>query len=201
LLACAIEGASGQSFDQFLEQNVFAKANMESTEPDDWYRLITNRSRSYVVRTSENTNDWQGLWTETQLRSIPLNVPVNADPVDPTRERGAGGYLTNPNDLAQFVLALERGSLLTPATLEQMISDQTTADGQLSGFGLGWRVGTRHGERTFNVFGSVWTGSSAILVLPERKFAVVICTNLEFELPQNLSYELARVWGYMKKQD
>jgi CubicO group peptidase (beta-lactamase class C family) len=199
LLACAIEGASGQQYDLFLRQNVLAKANMQSTQPDDWYRLIPNRARSYVIRTPENTKEWQGLWTETQLKSIPLNVHVNADPVDPTRELGAAGYVSNPNDLARFVIALERGNLLTFAMRQEMVSEQKTANGESSGFGLGWRVKTIHGERTYNVFGSVWTGSSAILVLPERKFAVVICTNLEFEQPTDLAYELARVWGYMKQ--
>jgi hypothetical protein len=43
------------------------------------------------------------------------------------------------------------------------------------------------------MIGSNWTGSSALLVVPRRKIAVALSSNVEFEQPVNLVSEIARI--------
>jgi CubicO group peptidase (beta-lactamase class C family) len=195
LLACAIEGASGQRFDVYLREHVLGPARMTSTESDDGYRVIPHRARGYVIRTEANTREWAGLWTAAQLASIRIGQPANADAVDPTREWGAAGFVTSPTDLARFAIAFASGALVIDSMRARMTAEQTTRSGETTGFGLGWQVGRLDGQRTYSIFGSVWTGSSALLVIPERRFAVAICSNEEFLLPRELANRIAELWG------
>jgi CubicO group peptidase (beta-lactamase class C family) len=194
LLACAIEGASGESYHNYLTAHVLRPAEMVSTRADDWYSVIPYRARSYVLRTAENTKAWRGLWTPAQLDGIKLGEPANADPVDPTREWGAAGYVTTPTDLAHFAIAYEGGALMGDSMRTLMVTQQVAA-GKPTGFGLGWEVDSLDGQTGYSVFGSVWTGSSAVLVLPSRRFAVAISTNVEFELPHALADSIVRIWA------
>ena len=68
LLACAIEGASGESFDQYLRTNIFGPAGMTAIEASSIYRVIPHRAGGYMVRTEANTRNWEGLWTADHLR-------------------------------------------------------------------------------------------------------------------------------------
>jgi serine beta-lactamase-like protein LACTB, mitochondrial len=195
LLACAVEGASGQRFDAYLREHVLGPARMTSTSADDGYRVILHRARGYVVRTEENTKEWAGLWTAAQLASIRIGEPANADAVDPTREWGAAGFVTSATDLARFAIAFASGALVSDSMRARMTAEQTTRSGEATGFGLGWQVGRLGGERTYSIFGSVWTGSSALLVVPKRRFAVALCSNREFLLPRELANRIAGLWG------
>jgi len=106
LLACAIEGASRSTYDDYLQQGVLSPAGMTATVRDDFYRVIPHRAAGYMVRTADNTRDCEGLWTGAHLAATRIGEPFRADPVDASLQPGAGNYLTTPSDLARFVLAL-----------------------------------------------------------------------------------------------
>ncbi len=50
------------------------------------------------------------------------------------------------------------------------------------------------GATVARLAGSVWTGSSAVLYLPDRHFAAVVSTNLGFQQPNALLDSLAVAW-------
>ena len=93
-----------------------------------------------------------------------------------------GGLVSTAEDLARFAIAVQNGVLIKPETFEQMTKNQKTRDGQVTGYGYGWYVGQREGREPD---GSVWHGgvqqgfTSDLWILPSKKFAVVILTNLE----------------------
>jgi serine beta-lactamase-like protein LACTB len=194
LLACAIEGASGETYTDYIRSHILRPAGMNSTEPDDGYKILPHRSRGYVVRTQQNTREWEGLWTPAQLAAIPIGVPVNADPVDPTRNPGAAGYVTTPTDLGRFVIAFNQGKLLSAASREQMMQAQRTGKGESTDYGFGWMLRNAKGSPLLRLFGSVWNGSSAILAYPNQSFAVAISTNQEFQQPLTLANDIANLW-------
>jgi serine beta-lactamase-like protein LACTB len=193
LLACAIEGASGKSYPEYLREAVFMPAKMTSTVEDDFYALILNRSRSYIVRTEENTKMWEGLWTPAHLVATKLNEPAMADPVDESWEPGAGNYLVTPTDLVRFSIALQAGVLLSDSLRAQEFTNQPLRDGKPSGRGWGWSLGTVDGASAPEMVGSNWTGSSAIVIVPAWHVAVALSSNLEFEQPGDLVSALARI--------
>lgn len=47
VVGCAIEGASGSTFTEYMQRAVFAPAGMTATVADDPFRIIPHRARSY----------------------------------------------------------------------------------------------------------------------------------------------------------
>jgi len=181
LLGCAIEGASGQSFFQYLEESVLSKARMRATEPDDPARLIAKRSRGYV-RTASGT----GLG---ELRNVRYTDLSNKVP--------GGGLVTTAPDVARFASAFLAGELVSPTTAEEMMQAVHLEDGTPIEYGLGWGL---EGLSDFYgmqevIHGGMTPGVSSILyTLPARRFVVVIMMNLYLvEGRIELAREIAKV--------
>jgi CubicO group peptidase (beta-lactamase class C family) len=83
-------------------------------------------------------------------------------------------------DLARFHIALNTGKLLETATQAEMFKPYTLADGNVSNYGLGWRINKDDQGRTWIWHGGGATGGSSYLLrYPEGKLAVAIICNVE----------------------
>jgi serine beta-lactamase-like protein LACTB len=198
LLACAVEGASGVPYDDYLHDHVLTPAGMTKTRPDNPFEIIAGRARGYMMRTEENTERWKGLWQPRHLQSTELGVLFNADLVDPSWSPGAGGYLTTPIDLVRFASVLMAGRLLPPDFVAQIPVPHELATGEQSSRSFGWVLGKVNGSNILQVLGSDWNGSSGLWVLPAEGFAIAVSTNKGFEQPSQLVESLARLWGKLQ---
>ena len=50
--------------------------------------------------------------------------------------------MSTPSDLVRFGMAINRGQLLQPATVQLLQTSQRLASGQETGYGLGWELET-----------------------------------------------------------
>ena len=164
LLGCAVEGASGQAFADYLRDNVFRPAGMERTRPDDVRGLVPNRAQGYV-------KDASGEILNSALADVSYKVP-------------GGGLVGTAPDVARFVLALSGGSLLQKEALAQMITRQKTRDGKVTGYGLGWTLGERNRRREVWHTGGQERVSNAVYWQPDTGLVVVLLSNLEHVQPR-----------------
>ncbi len=121
LISAAMEGASGEDFLPFMQAQVFDPLNMTSTVPDYKKPLIENRARAYV-------------------HDDALNL-INAPQVDLSYKWAGGGFLSTTSDVVTFALAHLGDDYLTDATRNELFTTQNLADGEETGFGIGWMVG------------------------------------------------------------
>jgi CubicO group peptidase (beta-lactamase class C family) len=196
LLACAIEGITGLTYDSALATLVLRPAGMTSTRADNVFEVIPSKTRYYIVRTAANTEQWQGLWTVTHLSATRLDQPANADPVDPSWAIGAGSYLGTPVDLVRFALALVDGRLLRDGYVDSALAQVTlTGTGEPTGRTLGGWVVDTAGGGTVQVLGSSWNGSFGLAVVPATGVAVAVASNIEFDQPAELIARILDVAG------
>ena len=166
LLGVIIEGASGQSFDDYMREHVFTPAGMSRTVADDVLAIVPNRARGY---TPQIFGAFDGNYR-------------NAILMDSSYKRPAGGWLSTAEDLARFAMAVESGRLIKPETFRKMTQGQRTTGGAETGYAYGWFVNTREAGRRD---GSVWHGgvqpgfTSDLWLIPSQRFAVAIVANLE----------------------
>jgi serine beta-lactamase-like protein LACTB len=166
LLGAVIEGAAGMSFMDYLGQNILKPAGMQHTQADDVRAIVPNRARGYSPKIYGRFDG--------SVR--------NASLMDSSYKLPGGGLLSTAEDLARFAIALQKGGLIGPKTVAEMSRNQVTADGKEAGYGYGWYVGTREGRQPD---GSIWHGgvqpgfTSDLWILPAKRFALVILTNLE----------------------
>jgi CubicO group peptidase (beta-lactamase class C family) len=160
VLGCAVEGASGQKFADFVAENVFRPAAMERIRVDSVADIIPNRAQGYRITD-------RGVLTNSPLADNSYKVP-------------GGGFVSTAEDLARFAVALQTGRLLKRETLELMYAPQRTRDGKETGYGLGWGVAKRPtGERTVGHSGGQQRVSTFLHMQPDQGLAVVVMSNLE----------------------
>jgi len=158
LLGCAIEGASGTAYLDYVRENIFKPAGMNRTQSDDVYAIIPNRARGYRKVQEEVQN--------APLHDTSIKVP-------------GGGLVSTAEDLARFAIAVQTGLLVKRETLEQMWVHPKARDGKESGYGFGWLSGRQDGQlRVFNDGGQAGT-RTYLLLLPREQFAIALMTNLE----------------------
>ncbi len=182
LLGCAIEGASGMKYLDFVRENIFVPAGMRRMRADDVYEIIPNRAQGYRKTSSG------------QLRNSALADTSNKIP--------GGGFCSTVIDLVKFAIAVQTGELVKKATLEQMFSQQRTRDGRLAGtsrngqfigYGLGWFISERDGRKEVWHTGGQQRVSTILYMLPGERFAVALMANLEEARLINLSRRIADI--------
>ncbi|MEW6207058.1 MAG: serine hydrolase domain-containing protein [Acidobacteriota bacterium] len=158
VLGCAIEGASGLSYDVYMRDHLFKPAGMERTRIDDQRAIIADRSRGYESLMGQIVNAW--------LHDTSMKIP-------------GGGLVSTPADLVRFAIAVQSGKIVKRETLQQMWTANKTKDGQETVYGFGWGV-RKIGSLKLYAHGGNQSGASSLLyVLPEKGIVIAIMTNLQ----------------------
>jgi CubicO group peptidase (beta-lactamase class C family) len=103
---------------------------------------------------------------------------VNAPFVDNSVKWAGGGFLSTPEDLLRLG-AYVTSDTLGAASRALLFTEQTTASGEVVGYGFGWRLGRdARGRRTVSHSGGAVGGSSLLVVVPEAGVVVAAAINL-----------------------
>lgn len=158
LLSAVVEGASGQDFLTYMNENVFKPIGMANTIADHVDSLIANRGRYYGVHDG-----------------MLLNEPA----VDNSYKWAGGGFLSTSEDLVRFGFAHLNDKLLKPETIKLLWQSQQTSSGKKTGYGIGWVVRTDKAGRSWigHSGGSVG-GSTQFRIYPEAQVVLVIIANM-----------------------
>ncbi len=159
ILGCAVEGASGMKFMDYLQEKVFRPAGMERIQVDDTFAIISDRAHGY--RKTEK-GDVVNTWLADTSNKIP-----------------GGGMISTATDLANFAIATMHATLLSQTTLEKMWTSQTTGDGKKTGSGLDWGLGEIKGHKEVSHSGAQPGTSTDLIMLPELNVAVVVMMNMD----------------------
>ena len=165
LLGAVIEAASGMKFVDYMAQRIFQPAGMLRTQVDAVFLIIPDRARGYSPRVYA-------------VFDGSLRNPVL---MDPSYKIPGGGFLSTAEDLARFAIALQEGKLVKAQTFREMATSARTNDGTETRYGYGWYIGRpgRPADRSI-WHGGVQAGFTAdLLLLPDKRFALVMLTNLE----------------------
>lgn len=159
LAGAVVESAAGIPFVDYLKRNIFEPANMQSTRADDVYAIIPNRARGYF--------------------RTPVGTIVNAALADTSNKIPGGGLVSTAPDLVRFALALGRGDLLRPESMDRMWTPLKTRDGNPTYYGLGWGIGNVHGREQVSHTGGQAGVASVLRYLPKEQLALAMMFNLE----------------------
>ncbi|NIP82210.1 MAG: serine hydrolase [Gemmatimonadetes bacterium] len=159
LISAVVEGASGEDFLTYMQENVFDPLGMRHTIADHTDSIIPFRTRFY-----ERTDD---------------GAIVNAPYVDNSYKWAGGGFLSTPSDLVRFGFAHFDDDFLRPETVAELWTSQTTNDGEPTGYGIGWFVSVQDGvvESASHGGGSVG-GTTGFVTLPQERAVVAVVGNM-----------------------
>lgn len=154
LLAGIIENVSGLSYEQYMQKNIFAPANMRYTGSAGAQTDIANLAAGYEYK------------YETFNKKAPYDL---------SHAYGSGSIFTTPYDMALFDKALMDGVLIKAETLAQMTTDNTGLDRD---YGYGCFLGTFDGYEWFGHPGNFSSGYFSYYVhYPQEDVGIVLLFN------------------------
>jgi len=151
LLGYLIEKASGESYQQFVQENIFGPLGMKDSGYDSNSAIIPKRAAGYAPG---------------------KNGPVNAGFIHMSVPFSAGGLYSTTGDLLRWEEGLFGGKLLSAASLAKM----TTPFKDDYAFGLA--VHTVSGHKVIDHGGGIEGFSTFLAYYPEDKLTVVALANL-----------------------
>jgi len=180
LVSAAVEAAAGEPFFTFMRQEVFQALGMDHTAADSTADPNVNRAVYYFPR----------------FAADPRYGPQSTSTVDYSCFSGASAFLSTASDLVRFVMAIDRGALLQPATVHMLQAPQHLASGQDTGYGLGWDLETvTVAGKTMMVIsqdGTLRGGLVAtFMVIPDQHLVVTVIANTSFADTSSLALHVA----------
>ena len=174
ILAQIVEKVSGNSFAEFLRENIFRPLGMKRSLLNDEVRpSIPNLASSYTFKDH----------VYREIDYTPLNAIYGEDNIYSTVE-----------DLYKWDQALYTEKLVRASTLREAFTPGRLADGTLTNYGFGWRLGKFLGLDTVSHTGS-WLGFNNYYVrFPGERFSVIVLSNSTQFQPVMIANKIARIY-------
>jgi CubicO group peptidase (beta-lactamase class C family)/tetratricopeptide (TPR) repeat protein len=158
LLGAVIEGASGQSYRDYIKKHIFDPLGMENSRMDDPVDLISNRVSGYRLIKGE---------------------VKNSEFVDVSSRFAGGGTRSTVVDLLRYAKGIIEGKLLKSQTWKLLFMSMATNEGRFTGYGMGWGVRPWRGHFQVSHSGSQPETRTYILIFPTENFSIAVASNLE----------------------
>jgi CubicO group peptidase (beta-lactamase class C family) len=152
LLGVVIEKASGKTYADFLQENIFTPLGMKQTGYDDSLRIIMNRAEGY----------------QRQAGKI-----INAPYMDMSVPYAAGSLYSNTGDLLIWDQALYTDKLVSQKSLDEIFTPFK------SGYGYGWGIGKRFEHRQISHGGGIYGFATEVSRFPDDRVTVIVLSNFQ----------------------
>lgn len=171
LLGLIIETLSGQSYAEYVQQNVVAPLGFEDTRYCPNRPIIPRRAEGYLL-------------SEGEL--------ANARPISVAWAYAAGGYCSTASDYMRWFGALGAGALIERAWFDRMASKTRLSSGIESGYGYGVAVDELGGHRQLSHSGNLDGFQASVSYFPDESLTVVVLVNTEDAGASDLKERIAR---------
>jgi CubicO group peptidase (beta-lactamase class C family) len=152
LLGHVVEKVSGNSYAEFLRENVFRPLGMNDTGYDENDAVIENRADGYTP-------------TPRGIRRAPY--------IDMTVPFAAGGLYSTAEDMYLWAKALAAGKLLSKESLDAMHTPFK------NGYGYGVFIGEQYGLRNITHGGGIEGASTLLSRFPNEDAVVIVLSNID----------------------
>jgi D-alanyl-D-alanine carboxypeptidase len=158
ILGLILEKASGQSYEDFLQQRIFKPLGMDETQRMSRRDIIRGRASGYT---------WEN------------GVLENAKYTSVTWAYSEGGLVSSVSDIAKATSGLFENKLLKKTTLDSMWQPYRLNNGTSAAYGLGWNVGSDPKRRQIYHSGNKPGFASIIRHYPDESLTVVVLVNVD----------------------
>jgi CubicO group peptidase (beta-lactamase class C family) len=164
LLGYLLEKASGESYQKFVQENIFGPLGMKDSGYDSNSAIIPRRAAGYAPG---------------------KDGPVNAGFIHMSIPFSAGALYSTTEDLLRWEQGLFGGKLLSAASLAKMTTPFK------NDYACGVSVRTVNGHKVIDHNGGIEGFNTALAYYPEDKLTVVALANLNGDAPEQIVASLA----------
>ena len=166
LLGYLIEEVSGQSYSQFVQDNVFTRLGMKDSGYDSNAIVLSHRSSGYTPDGGKILN----------ADYVAMSIPFSA-----------GALYSTTEDLLRWEQGLMGGKLLSPGSLQKMTTPYQ------HDYAFGVAVRTENGRKVIRHGGGIEGFNTELDYYPDDKLTVVVLANLNGSAPGDIAKRLAAV--------
>jgi CubicO group peptidase (beta-lactamase class C family) len=164
LLGYLLEKISGQTYADFVANNILKPLGMKDTGYDSNSAIIPHRASGYTPGP---------------------NGPVNAGYIDMTIPFSAGALYSTTHDLLLWEQALYGGKVLSAASLKKMTTPYK------ENYGCGLMIQTAKGHLRYEHGGGIEGFNTEMAYYPDDKLTVIVLANLNGGAPDDIAGKLA----------
>ncbi len=164
LLGYLIEKISGESYQKFVQENIFGPLGMKDSGYDSNSAIIKDRAAGY---------------------SPGPDGPENAGYINMTVPFSAGVLSSTTHDLLRWEEGLFGGKLLSPASLQKMTTPFK------NDYACGLMVHTVNGHKVIDHGGGIEGFNTMLAYYPDGKLTIVVLSNINGPSPGDIASKLA----------
>ncbi len=168
LLGVVIGKASGKTYADFLQENIFDPLGMKQSGYDDPLRIIPDRASGYQKRGGKI---------------------INASYTDMSVPYAAGSLYSSTGDLLIWDQALYTEKLIKRVSLDEMF---TPPKGD-AGYAYGWNVGKRYDRRQISHGGAIYGFATQLARFPDDHVTVIALSNVQGSPVGQIANNLAAI--------
>jgi len=166
LLGAMIEKVSGQSYENFLQENIFQPIRMADSGYDHHRTVLQDRAAGYVL-SDEGMN--------------------NADYIDMSVPHGAGALYSTVEDLYLWDQALYTEKLVNRKTMQKIFTPFKES------YGYGWKIDNHFNHKAITHQGGINGFATHIARYPEDDVCIIALANIEGAPITQIGKDLAAI--------
>lgn len=175
LLGYLIELTSGETYEEFIQKNIFHKAGMNNSYYANSRKVIKNRAYGYHQQS-------YGFVNKTV---ISFSIPFSS-----------GSLMSTLNDMLKWQNALNQNVLLQSENLTKAFTRNSLSNGEKIDYGYGWHLKNEEGIPTREHGGSIFGFKSMAIYIPSKDIYVLGLSNCDCHSPTQIVRDIAEL---MKK--
>ena len=169
ILGYIIEKLSGQTYADFVENNIFKKIDMNSSHYGSMTKLIENRASGYQKRDGY----------------------VNADYLSLTLPYAGGSLMSNVDDMLKWQQAIKNNIFIKKETTTKAFTNYALNNGNKINYGYGWSHNLIHNTPTIEHGGGIFGYTTMGVYVPGEDVYVVVLTNCNCNSPTEVAVKIA----------
>lgn len=170
LLGYLIELVSGQTYEDFITQNIFKKAQMQHSYYANDRKIIPKRASGYHKKENGYVNK----------TLINYSVPFSS-----------GAIMSTLDDMQKWQNALNQNLLLSAENTKKAFKKNKLNNGEEFGYGYGWHIKEINNQPTTEHGGSIFGFKSMGIYFPSEDIYVLGFSNCDCNSPTQLIREIA----------
>lgn len=172
ILGYIIEIISGNSYADFIQENIFDKLEMTSTYYASHQKVIKNRASGY--------HDRDGY--------------VNVDYISFTLPYSSGSIMSTVDDMLKWQNGMDKNSLINEKTKQSIFTNYKLDNGDEINYGYGWHLKEINKSLSFEHGGSIFGFKSMGVYLPKEKVYVIGLSNCDCNSPTQITKDIATLF-------
>lgn len=171
VLGYIIEKITGNSYANFVEEQIFKELDMTASQYASHKEIIKNRASGYHNKDVYINN-----------REVSFSLPYSS-----------GSLMSNVNDMFKWQEAIKNNLLISKETTGKAFANYTLNNGEPINYGYGWHIKTINGISSREHGGAIFGFKSMGIHLPNEDIYVIGLNNCDCNSPTEITRKIAEL--------